>query len=248
MRYFFLFKFYVLTFFRKLLSFVSGGETCLVCGKDSGIVPLCRDCIKSEYSVVNAMSFSVCRVCGKKLLVEKDICTICRENAVVQSVDRVISLYDYRLWNKDLLFLWKIMGLRGLSSLFASFVFEAMKNAGETVLVPVPPRRGKIRKKGWDQIDDLCMFLKYRYKVCVMPLLVRNTVSEQKKLDREGRLQSIGMSYSLLEKEKLPKQMPKSVVVLDDIFTTGATVESCARVLKEGGVERVTALTLFTAA
>lgn len=248
MRFFFLLGFYVLTFFRRILSFVSGGEICIVCGKKSGIVPLCRNCIKTEYSVARAMAFNVCSVCGKKLVVEKGVCTVCRDNAVVHSVDRVVSLYDYRLWNKDLLFFWKILGLRGLSSLFASFVCEAMKLAGETVVVPVPPRKGKIRKKGWDQIDDLCKFLKYRDGVCVMPLLVRNTVSEQKKLDREGRLNSIGMSYSLLEKEKLPEKMPKSVVILDDIFTTGATVESCARVLKEGGVERVTALTLFTAA
>ena len=116
------------------------------------------------------------------------------------------------------------------------------------MVVPVPPRKGKIREKGWDQVDELCSFLHYRYNQKVMKLLTRNSTGEQKKLGREGRLETIGKAYSLLEEENLPDVMPENVIIIDDIFTTGSTIESCARVLKEGGVKKVIALTIFTAA
>ncbi len=58
------------------------------------------------------------------------------------------------------------------------------------------------------------------------------------------RLNTIGKNYALAEGIK---ELPKEIVIIDDIMTTGSTLESCARALKEGGVERIHAVTLFYA-
>ena len=74
-------------------------------------------------------------------------------------LDGVFPLYPYRLWYKNLLFAWKTEGERNLSPVLAAAVHRALGllygNAPVPCLVPVPPRPGKIRRKGWDQVDEL---------------------------------------------------------------------------------------------
>ena len=127
-----------------------------------------------------------------------------------------------------------------------------MKLINEKIIVPVPPRKGKIQKNGWDQIDELCTYLNYRYGYTVLNILERNTVQQQKKLNREKRLETIKSAYSLVQNKEFIKQLnktegklPESVVLIDDVCTTGATVESCAEILKSAGISKVNVVTLF---
>ena len=126
-----------------------------------------------------------------------------------------------------------------------------MKNV--KVVVPVPPRPGKIQEKGWDQIDELCGQLKYRFGFTILPLLERKSTGQQKKLDREERLKTIGKSYFLVGQKEVQKllkpfkgEFPNRVCIIDDVCTTGSTLENCAQVLKEAGIKVVEAITLFS--
>lgn len=130
----------------------------------------------------------------------------------------------------------------------------ALKNLGSNrILVPVPPRPGKIAEKGWDQIDELCNYLKYFYGYKVLKLLERKSAVQQKKLNREERLNTIGKSYYMVSNRKIKKilklnrcDFPEEVCLIDDVSTTGATIESCSFVLKKGGVKKITAMTIYT--
>lgn len=177
----------------------------------------------------------------------------CRENPVLFNTDRVIPLFPYRLWNRELMFRWKMQGERILSPLFAKLLCDVIRRMGESVIVPVPPRKGKIRKNGWDQIDELCLFLAKRYGFKVLRILERKTTVQQKKLTRLQRLESIKTAYTLCAQKILEKslksfsgKMPDSVCLIDDVCTTGATLESCAEILKTAGIKKVSAVTLFT--
>ena len=151
---------------------------------------------------------------------------------------------------------------RSLSPFFASLVenkiCQAESIVGENSLqiVPVPPRPGKIRKNGWDQIDEICFYLKNGFGRKILPVLVRKSVIQQKKLGRIQRLESIGSSYEPAPGKKIRRilkhlpdgKLPDSVVLLDDVMTTGATLEDCSSVLKKMGVAHVYCVTLFTVA
>jgi predicted amidophosphoribosyltransferase len=150
------------------------------------------------------------------------------------------------------MFLWKSKEERVISNMFAWILNSVLRKMEAQFVVPVPPRKGKINQKGWDQIDELCSILKYRYGYKVLHLLQRKNVIQQKKLDREGRLQQIGLAYSVVSPSMAAKAlkpyggaMPESVVLLDDVCTTGSTIESCARILKEVGIKHVNAVSLF---
>ena len=117
-------------------------------------------------------------------------------------------------------------------------------------IVPVPPRPGKIRKTGWDQTESIAKKLERCPDVRVIRILKRTETVQQKKLNRQQRLVHSGAGYSLNEKavEHFFDNglLPESVVLIDDIITTGSTLKACASVLKNAGIKRVSAVTLFT--
>ena len=239
--------------FRLLYVFISGGEKCAVCGRLVFTKPVCKHCTVEHFSVEKLMSVERCECCGRELVGVKNLCTACREKTVLNSTDKVIPLFSYRLWNKEIMFRWKMQGERIFSPFFASLINQVLKKMGETVIVPVPPRKGKIRKNGWDQIDELCSFLTKRYGFKLLKILERNTKEQQKKLTRAERLEHIKTAYSLCSPKNLQKalkpfhgRLPTSVCLIDDVCTTGSTIESCAEILKAAGITIVNVVTLFT--
>ena len=177
---------------------------------------------------------------------EIDACMECRERDGESSLDALFPLHSYRQWKKELAFAWKSAERRRLSPLFARLLFDAIKELGmqDAPVVPVPPRPGKIKETGWDQVDDLARHLKKLGVQIRDDLLVRKSSGEQKKLSRDERLGALGAVYELSERA-FRKRIPQEAVLLDDIVTTGATMEKCAWLLKSAGVQKVWGLALF---
>ena len=167
----------------------------------------------------------------------------------INNVELMLPLFSYRLWNKQMMFLWKAQEIRCVSNMFAKILNDVLKQLSIKYIVPVPPRPGKIKKKGWDQIDELCNLLEYKYGYTILRLLERRTTKQQKKLNRKGRLEQIGRAYFPLPQENINKicknEIPDTVCLIDDVCTTGATIESCAQALKEVGIKKLQEITLF---
>lgn len=225
----------------------------MVCGAKTFVIPVCKHCRSVYFNIGNVLNIKRCEVCGKELISSIGSCMKCRDQRVLIHTDRVIPLFSYRLWNKELLFRWKISGERSISGMFAKLVADVLKELEISVIVPVPPRKGKIQKNGWDQIDELCQFLRLRFGFRLLEILERNSVNQQKKLNREERLLTIKNAYSLRSPKELSKvlksfsgNIPEKVCLIDDVCTTGSTIESCAEILKEFGIKTVDVITLFT--
>ncbi len=232
-------------------------SACCICHGPSTYQPLCKTC-RDRYSRELAASFTGkrCRYCGRLLISEEQVCTECRiEDSLFPRYSTLLSepfpLFSYLGTRKRLLTTWKITGQRSLSFLYAGWVYTVLSQryAGLPV-VPVPPRRNKLKKTGWDQIEHLCRILEAVYGVTVLRVLERTTTIQQKKLNRQQRLGSEGAGYVPLPENKLRRVMkqqpvPKRVVLLDDVITTGATVVHAALALQQAGVETVIPLSLF---
>ena len=237
-------------FLRSFQAFLTGGERCVCCGDETVLFPLCEKCsdvfFKNEFS-------EVCSVCGKSLLSEIELCSSCRRERLIRSADGVFPVASYRLWRKNLLFFWKSEGKRILSPFFAKVFYTKICSLNLDFncvkgVVPVPPRPGKIRSKGWDQMEDVCFYLKNLYGIKVFNVLRRNSRQQQKKLSRVSRLELTEKSYELKKEKKIRKFLlspPEAVVLLDDVLTTGSTVEACASELKKAGVKKVFVITIF---
>lgn len=111
---------------------------------------------------------------------------------------------------------------------------------GPAVLVPVPLHRTRRRDRGYNQASILADELGRGARTPVWPALIRaRETARQHALDRATRLRNLTSSM-----ERSPAPVPagafgRAVIVVDDILTTGATLEACAMVLRDAGVGAV---------
>jgi len=119
-------------------------------------------------------------------------------------------------------------------------VINAEPDLQEAVIVPVPPRPGKIKETGWDQVECLLrQIIKQASRIAVSRCLERRRAKVQKKLDRKERIENMkGRVY-------LQEAPPEIALIIDDVITTGSTLEVCSEALKEGGAKKVYCLCLF---
>lgn len=238
------------TAIRTALSAAFFPDECVICGSTAYGVPLCRNCRASlSEEASESVSRRRCDVCGKPLLSEIGRCMQCRsDDSPANRLDGIRPVFPYLLAKKKLLYTWKIAGFKQLTPFFAECMEKMYRHEFLSVpMVPVPPRPGKIRATGWDQTTSLARQFRYRYGVDVLDYLVRTSGLQQKKLGRKERLSREAQyraSETLLREKK--EDIPPHVVLLDDVVTTGSTLCSCAEVLKACGVQKVSALTLFT--
>jgi ComF family protein len=222
---------------------VRSGEAC---------AGLCSDC-RNRLLGVFSEETKRCAVCGKPLISEREICMTCRRGPR-RSFDRVFPVFPYQGDCKKILRAYKFASRRNLGRILceclvraASFLFEEEESgvvsgpadgAASFVWVPVPPRPGKIREAGWDQVDYLARLLE---KDGQKPgrCLKRLGSGAQKVLDREKR--RVNLRGKILVRE----EPPETAVVFDDVYTTGSTMDACAEALKSAGTAKVYGRCLF---
>lgn len=112
------------------------------------------------------------------------------------------------------------------------------------ILVPVPLHRSKLNKRGYNQSLILATLLaKQTRGTIVIELLkrIRATLS-QTSLDRQQRQQNVKNAFALSGKAVINGK--SRYIIIDDVFTTGATLNACAAVLKKNGANNINILTL----
>lgn len=250
---------------RAFISLTVSPAPCVLCGASSlstSLCPACRHLLDEEASRAIAEKRR-CAYCGRPLLSEHGICTTCRDKPLFEKLEGVFPLFAYILSKKKLLYSWKIARQHNLSEVFACYLASAIKERFPgAAVVPVPPRPGKLRKTGWDQIEDIAQYLEHVYGLRVLRILRRTEAVQQKKLTKEERSEHSKHAYVLDERAvrqcvKGQTVLPGHVVLLDDVITTGSTIAACAAVLKnaenfrnvgvngEVFIEKVSAASLF---
>jgi len=216
---------------------------CAVCGISlTGAIEirygLCDKCRESLLPIDG----SRCSLCGKPLISEIDLCMSCR-NEKRKSTDKIWVLFPYTGKFRVLLTEYKFRRKTALADFFAEKVLAVLKEPllKDVCIVPVPPRPGKIKGSGWDQVDFLVNRINKiaAGEVSVCRCLKRSKSKIQKRLGRKERMENLkGRIFT-------HGTVPQAAIVIDDIITTGSTMEACSAVLKESGVEKVYGLCLF---
>lgn len=115
------------------------------------------------------------------------------------------------------------------------------------LLVPVPLHRRRKRERGFNQAAELCRALARRRRWKVAEALRRTRYTAmQARLDRAGRLENLSGAFKLSRNRRILKELEGAdILLVDDVLTTGATANECARVLREEGkANKVVVLTV----
>ena len=108
--------------------------------------------------------------------------------------------------------------------------------------VPVPLHRVRKRERQYNQAEELCAFLSKRTGIPTIDALkrVRNTTT-QTRLTREERMENLRGAFHARHNAQVNG---RDLVLVDDVFTTGSTVEECSRVLRRAGAASVRVITI----
>ena len=119
-------------------------------------------------------------------------------------------------------------------------------------IVPVPSRRSAVRNRGYDLTECIARGVSCRLAVPSCELLVRHGTQQQKALSFVARSENVAGSFSpriarsRIGSARFPcaRSAPELVVLVDDVFTTGATVSECSKIIKALGTRKVWCITI----
>lgn len=231
----------------ELLLFPSFCRLCRDILDEPGEKVVCRDCL-AKLAPRNGPS---CPRCGRftESPGADDLCARCLEKAPAFSLHRSCGAYGGML--KDVILLFKYRKYAPLSRPLARYAEACLASEtplweGADFIVPVPLHRARRRERGFNQARLLARELaKLRgMKVLGGCLVKARNVPPQAGLRAAEREKNVRSAYDV----KRPARVRgKTLVVIDDVTTTGATLRECARVLVEAGAKEVRAITLAQA-
>ena len=214
---------------------------CPVCDK---IVPpgqenICGDCLPK----LKLLTPPWCMKCGKQLAEEAEYCISCREGK--HDFERGRALYEYNSAAQSI-YRFKYGGRREYANFYGEQAVEYLGDYIRSIqpdgLVPIPLHPWRRAKRGYNQADLLAREIGRLMNLPVYSDLlvrVRNTVP-LKKLNPQERQNNLKKAFNISKNDvKL-----NTILLIDDIYTTGSTMDEAVRVLKLNGVKRVCFLTL----
>lgn len=206
-----------------------GDDMCGPCG--SGIEkirpPRCEVCSQPYSGDVPVFTCPNCH--GEAFHFENAIAMVRSRGVVREMVHRL--KYGKELWLGRIFAVWMREGLSD----------PRLQGWTPDALVPVPLHPRRCREREFNQAEILCQELS---RLCgtpvVLPLARRRYTTTQTQLDRRGRRQNLRDAFILVKNRDVTNM---NLLLVDDVLTTGSTLDACAAVLLEGGAASVRALT-----
>ncbi len=214
-------------------------------------LPICEMCLASFQRIQPP----ICNLCGQVLPLSTrpgDTPTVCRDCAQGKfgfQAARSFGVYEGALAHAIVLL--KYERLEPLGNYFALKLLQLVRSDAlllpMDVVVPVPLHRQKHKDRGFNQADLFARPLARRLRLPYRPvLLVRSRPRPEKHLlSQEDRWEAVRGAFALRRGHRVDNLR---VLLLDDVMTTGATLDACARALHEAGARSVLGLTIARAA
>lgn len=216
---------------------------CVMCdmvldGKENGICQACKP-------KVSIAPYPYCMKCGKKLeREEEEYCKDCLLHPHSFKEGRSLFVYDGPV--KRSLYRFKYAGRKEYAKTYARlaevYLGGYIKEIQPDALLPVPLHRKRYRMRGYNQSEVFAKELGHRMGIPVASKIVsrvKNTLP-QKELDLSERQNNLKKAFKINENDvKLD-----TIIIIDDIYTTGSTIDALSTVLKEAGVRNIFFVTI----
>lgn len=213
---------------------------CLNCQREGNY--LCQDC----FTLINISENLYCPFCYRpKIVLDGKTCSRCQKKgkrlkglisaAPYQNfiIKKVISQFKYEPYIKALAKTLAFLIVHHLQLIEKEYSFPQA-----AILIPIPLTKKKLKQRGFNQAQELGKELSTFLKIpllCDILLKIKETLP-QVDLSGKEREENIKGAFWCQESDKVKG---KIILLVDDVFTTGSTMEECARILKEAGAKEV---------
>ncbi|HEY8705270.1 MAG TPA: double zinc ribbon domain-containing protein [Gaiellaceae bacterium] len=205
-------------------------QRCLVCGAAGP--QLCAGC----RAALPVLGPPLCERCGAPTAWPVRRCSECAGRRLAFATARAAVAYDERV--RLLVAGWKERGLRRLADQAASLMTERLGHPGEAVLTFVPPDGDRRLKRGYHPAERLAAALAAGWSLPCEPLLARSGTSRrQRGLSLPERRRNVAGAF------RARTAAGPRVVLVDDVYTSGATVSAAAAALVAAGAKHVEVVT-----
>lgn len=208
-------------------------------------------CIACGALRVDVRAWHICQSCFEKLIpLDPPFCPRCGKSGWLfdcpdciakksDALDGRCAAYAYKDTARNLVRMLKYNSVVSAADALAEGMRKVMPEESFDVIVPVPLYRVRQRQRGYNQARELGAALSTLTGIPLLDALMRSRSTQtQTRLSRDDRAQNVkGAFRANLDVERL------SVLLVDDVLTTGATAVSCAEALKEAGAHRIVLIT-----
>ena len=209
---------------------------CINCGREKSY--LCEDC----KSLLSILEHRYCLCKKPTRLLKKGKCKRCRPKKLN---GLYFALPFQNLLAKKLILQFKYPPyLKDLSSTLASLIinhFQLLDNRPDfsgSILIPVPLDKKRLKRRGFNQAEEIAKILSEFLEIPLIndALIKIKETLPQVELSEKDREENIKGVFLVKNSHKTKNQ---KILLVDDVYTTGATMEECARVLKIAGAKEV---------
>ncbi len=203
---------------------------CAVCG--AGGDQLCAACRER----LPRLGPPLCDRCGAPTAWPVARCRECAGRRLAFASARAAVAYDDDV--RRLVRAWKERGLRRLAAEAAEVIAGVLPTPGGGVLAFVPPDRARSLQRGHHPAERLALELGERWSLPVLRLVARTRPApRQRGLALADRRRNVAGAFAPAS------EAPREVVLVDDVYTSGATAAAAASALRKGGARRVNVVT-----
>lgn len=236
-----------MNFFTRIKSFALDllfPVSCAGCGNEGTV--LCDPCTAKI-----AMYAPACFVCKKLVPAHNGVpagrtCQSCRKKIRVYASFSPYSYDDPAI--KTLIHDLKYRRMRANAQILGALLSRAIAYQGlllsrDFIIIPIPLHPSRKRTRGFNQAGLIAEALGGKLGIDVRADILRKikNTRPQMELPREERLENVSGAYAVSDSNSI---INRTIILLDDVKTTGATLESAARALRSAGAKKIWALTV----
>ena len=217
------------------------GLKCVFCGDDINTnLPecLCDNCRK-ELPFIEG---KICAKCGNRIYDEGDYCIDCK--LLERSFEKVISVFWYSDKIVAKVHQFKYENAKYLAQPFANLMFKKWQeqNIDFDYIIPVPICDKRLKARGYNQSELLANeFSKLINKPILKDYLKRiKETQTQVELDKQERAENLKDAFQMVKRAGIRN---KTILLIDDVCTTGATANECAKKILSAGAKKVYVMT-----
>ncbi len=228
--------------FSRVISelFFPSGIKCVVCGDD---LPE-----ETRYQVCNRCKLSYntkfCQRCGRAMKNMASYCDKCQNEKVDFDIARAPFVYTGEI--KKLVYRLKYGGAKYLAEVLAQFMADTYHETDFTadIITCVPLHAKRLKKRGYNQAEEIAKGVAEILSISFVDTLDRiKSTTNLARLNKSDRAKEIEGAYVIKPDATIKG---KNILLIDDVFTTGATTGECCKVLRKAKCGKIFILTFAT--